>query len=101
MLDYEEYFFIGERSKTFDPFIDETKWVLNCSVTLCCEPRYIAGYCIVLKNDKNFQNLPVPYVDSGNATFLGSKIYFFSCSSRQHELRPSEYEHNDTISVML
>lgn len=29
-----------------------------------------------IKERQNFKNLPVPYVDNGNTTFLGSKIYF-------------------------
>lgn len=105
MLDYEEYSFIGERSKTFDPFIHETKWVFyveylslwSTAVLLCCKPRYIAGYCTVLKNDKISRICPYLMLTMVIQLFSDRK-YIFSSSCRQHELRPSEYEHNDTIS---
>lgn len=69
----------------------------------CCKPRC---FYIVLQNDKisrifdrlkkNWICSYLIYVDNGNATFSDWK-YIFSSSSRQYELRPSEYEQKDTI----
>lgn len=91
-------------SKTFDPFIHETKWVFyveylslwSTAVLLCCKPRYIAGYCTVLKNDKISRICPYHMLTMVIQLFSDRK-YIFSSSGRQQELRPSEYEHNDTV----
>lgn len=89
-----------------DPFIHETKRVFyveylslwSTAVLLCCKPRYIAGYCTVLKNDKISRICPYHMLTMVIQLFSDRK-YIFSSSGRQQELRPSEYEHNDTVSI--
>lgn len=69
----------------------------------CCKPRC---FCIVLKNDKilrifdrlkKIEFARTLYMLTMEMQLFSDWKYIFSSSSRQYELRPSEYEQKDTI----